>query len=1147
MAALAVGGIMASKAVATYNRKNFLLDQRLMQERQFQEQEMRVEQFALYREDVRSLVELTVGKMDVYLIACALLIDKTTVLFAKQAEVLPSGSAMWAIALNSLTLCCGIFYLLLSLWMAMYASISAQSFGARLLTQFVRLPYATKGQIDSANARAAEFEATGVKEILRIPFTGRPDSATRGVGAVKEGTTSSPSGGTTDLWRDAASAANRGPRGDAGGPIAIGPPTALSPPAGDASTGGEGDPSSRESPVAVVEDITLQDIMPTAMLDHIRLYRRVQLNWQAYDAYARVSLFVGANSLLASCLYWCLGQLLKAWSTALPSIGCAAIFASIQLSLISLDLRLSRRSFYGVAVVLISAPMLATVGLVLQRHWETKVRNDDLHHESFHHVAISVLVIFCHGMHAVLFSLVLKGSWPDPAVGEDARLPAKFRSALFLDVFGWLLNPDGPGTQSSEEDHVEECSDFEEEEELNSEFDTSSFSRRRQESAASSASGTSTVQRSPIFSNVTAGMGAEVHLSASLPAPSPGTSSDDGRRSPPLRQTMPPAIGFSDDLRAEAHRLLHPDGTASPIHRSRTSSHIGTPPVHSLVRRPSPMVSVQQAQQAARMTPPVGSTHSSPRSTPLGSRLTVPSASRELTNSPQLGGGLTRIPSPRSTRLEGLTRTPSPRSTRLEVPVGSGVSRLSNTTPSTGTVRFGGHEAASAEEMERVNAPTREGATNFSGTRAPKRISERTQVPGETPWQAFLQGTVVIIFVWIVSTMWCVWHSVYDSWLPQGVKREHHPEHFLRERPQFGIAGVCAPGRLPPQARLVHTSLVELLGEEQLGVAQPVENAVPGPGGAWSNVLGDDEVSRETVQTSRSLRTLLRTRGVVARDGGCNLRQPVAGMSLACRQSGDLSSGQCFLAVLRRGGRALSLCRVEASGRVAGGSGDLRLVPTTTLRLVSGAPSLRYVALGWRSGTSGKSFDLGGGGGNTGRGSGAWPFVGAAAARRGDGRGGVINDDLRALRVFGRGITGDLLAFRIGATASRQDRALLFPESELEPPLRGFKSAQAEADRYGAEEQSERLLVVGDVLLSLQTQWDSPCGAATGMGNCPSFATAVANGNGGEVLGAPVLRTWHLGSGHREQYLAASDEPMEALRALCDAEGDHGTQTRFEF
>eukprot|EP00927_Polykrikos_kofoidii_P067454 TRINITY_DN6294_c0_g1_i5.p1 TRINITY_DN6294_c0_g1~~TRINITY_DN6294_c0_g1_i5.p1 ORF type:complete len:1129 (+),score=191.96 TRINITY_DN6294_c0_g1_i5:67-3453(+) len=1128
MAALAVGGIMASKAVATYNRKNFLLDQRLMQERQFQEQEMRVEQFALYREDVRSLVELTVGKMDVYLIACALLIDKTTVLFAKQAEVLPSGSAMWAIALNSLTLCCGIFYLLLSLWMAMYASISAQSFGARLLTQFVRLPYATKGQIDSANARAAEFEATGVKEILRIPFTGRPDSATRGVGAVKEGTTSSPSGGTTDLWRDAASAANRGPRGDAGGPIAIGPPTALSPPAGDASTGGEGDPSSRESPVAVVEDITLQDIMPTAMLDHIRLYRRVQLNWQAYDAYARVSLFVGANSLLASCLYWCLGQLLKAWSTALPSIGCAAIFASIQLSLISLDLRLSRRSFYGVAVVLISAPMLATGGLVLQRHWETQVRDGTLEHESFHHVAISVIVIFCHGMHAVLFSLVLKGSWPDPAVGEDARLPAKFRSALFLDVFGWLLNPDGPGTQSSEEDHVnhaEECgSDFEEEEELNSDHDTSSYtSRRRQESAGSSVAGTTT---SPAIA--VAGAAAEVPVGSSLPAsPSPRTSSDDGRRSPPLRQTMPPAIGFSDDLRAEAHRLLHPDGAASPSHLgSKTSSHAGTPPVNSLVRRPSPMAS---AQQAARLAPPVGSAQSSsPRSPPRGSRLDVPFASREQPHSPQLGGGLTRIPSPRTNRLE--------------VPTGSAGSRPSRSSSPTGT-RFGGHEAASAEEMERVNAPTREGATNFSGTRAPKRISERTQVPGETPWQAFLQGTVVIIFVWIVSTLWCVWISVYHSWLPQGVKREHHPEHFLRERPQFGIAGVCAPGRLPPQARLVHTSLVELLGEKQLGVAQPVENTVPGPGGGWRNILGDDEA----VQTSRSLRTLLRTRGVVARDGGCNLRQPVAGLSLACRPSGDLSSGQCFLAVLRRGGRALSLCRVEASGRVAGGSGDLRLVPTTTLRLVSGAPSLRYVALGWRRGTGGKSFDIGGGWDYDGGGSGAWPFVGAAAARRGDGRGGAINDVLRALRVFGRGITVDLLAFRIGAAASQQDRALLFPESELEPPVRGFKSAQAAADRYGAAEESERLLVVGDMLLSLQTQWDSPCGVANGVGNCPSFATAVSDGNGGQVLGAPVLRTWHLGSGQRERYLATSDEPMEALRALCDAEGDHGTQTRSEF
>merc|ERR1719356_2147246 len=65
--------------------------------------------------------------------------------------------------------------------------------------------------------------------------------------------------------------------------------------------------------------------VPSALLEHIRLYRRVQLNWQAFDAYARVSLFVGANSLLYSCLYWSLGELIQTQRATVPTIGIAIV------------------------------------------------------------------------------------------------------------------------------------------------------------------------------------------------------------------------------------------------------------------------------------------------------------------------------------------------------------------------------------------------------------------------------------------------------------------------------------------------------------------------------------------------------------------------------------------------------------------------------------------------------------------------------------------------------------------------------------------------------------------------------------------------------------------------------------------------------
>ena len=103
--------------------------------------------------DVRDLVELTVAKMDLYLIAAALLIDRLMMMVCKQHEALPTGSPAWAVALNALSLTAGVFYLVLALWLAMYASISAQSFGARLLTQFVRLPVPSLDQMTTAIPR----------------------------------------------------------------------------------------------------------------------------------------------------------------------------------------------------------------------------------------------------------------------------------------------------------------------------------------------------------------------------------------------------------------------------------------------------------------------------------------------------------------------------------------------------------------------------------------------------------------------------------------------------------------------------------------------------------------------------------------------------------------------------------------------------------------------------------------------------------------------------------------------------------------------------------------------------------------------------------------------------------------------------------
>lgn len=385
---------------------------------------MRIEQFRLYREDVRDLVELTVGKMDLYLVAAALLIDRTMVMICKQNEAFPRWSPEWAVTLNALALASGVFYLLLALWLAMYASISAQSFGTRLLTQFVRLPYATRQQLELAAARGTDYERRNVGQLLRVPMLQQLSAGAAAPGAATAGS----AGGAATVGGAAAI-------GVAAATPATGASGSAAAPAEPGAAGPEGEPAAQRLRGS-------WDLLPSAMLEHIRLYRRVQLNWQAYDAYARVSLFAGASSLLYCCLYWSLGQLLQNAKAPVSALGVAFIFATVQIMLTRLDLGLLRPHTFFIPLLLGATPVTTTCGMVLYQ--------DLMEHDGPPEVWKQRLMGFCavlaHLLHATVVALLLKASWPDPVGDDEALLPGKFRSTLYLDVFGWLLNPGVPGT-----------------------------------------------------------------------------------------------------------------------------------------------------------------------------------------------------------------------------------------------------------------------------------------------------------------------------------------------------------------------------------------------------------------------------------------------------------------------------------------------------------------------------------------------------------------------------------------------------------------------------------------------------------------------------------------------------------------------------
>jgi hypothetical protein len=162
-----VGLFGAVKGLFEYNRENFLFDRTQNQLRVYQIQKMRVAQVKQFRDDLRQLFDLTISKMDMYLLFDILLLLFEGGLFYDGR--LPHGTPAWLFWLWAMSLGSAMFFLCLSIFFAIHASIAAQTFQVRVLTQWLRLPIPSAEDIHAAAGTATEFEQTRAKDMLRVP------------------------------------------------------------------------------------------------------------------------------------------------------------------------------------------------------------------------------------------------------------------------------------------------------------------------------------------------------------------------------------------------------------------------------------------------------------------------------------------------------------------------------------------------------------------------------------------------------------------------------------------------------------------------------------------------------------------------------------------------------------------------------------------------------------------------------------------------------------------------------------------------------------------------------------------------------------------------------------------------------------------
>lgn len=362
-----------------YNRENFMFDKEQVQKREFQSQKLRIKQFTLYREDIRDMMELTCGKMDCYLIVNTLQLMFVIILFTEGRPFLEGPeelSPTWLMFLYGLNGAGAFTFLILSIWLSIHASVAAHSFGVRMLTQFVRLPVPNRKQLDlTGRFSGKDYEASGAETMFRIP-----------------------------LWRQQMQRFNS----------AMGDLTMK-------------DSELKRLSVEMDEAGAEDSSTPVGLLKHVRLYRQLQANWQAYDAYARVSMSLGTNQLILHTAYYVLELMAFEKHGLEVAFAIVIVMGTAAWLVARLDMYVSRASLSCILAVNTLAPLLTAICLLfvkLESLQESKV------------TAERVLIPIVFFLHMVWILMVVRFAMPEQY--EEISLPVKFRSVLYLDVFGWL-------------------------------------------------------------------------------------------------------------------------------------------------------------------------------------------------------------------------------------------------------------------------------------------------------------------------------------------------------------------------------------------------------------------------------------------------------------------------------------------------------------------------------------------------------------------------------------------------------------------------------------------------------------------------------------------------------------------------------------
>ena len=390
----------------SYNRENWQWDWQVKQAGEFQKQNLSVQRYELFREDIRDLAALTVNKMDSYLIVNTLKLGFIVAIFLNYDVKDPAQPAGYMVRqvtlLFSVSFLTSFLFLLISVWMAMNASIIAQSLTTKMLLQTARIPFVSDDDILTSVPEAKEYE-TRLDDAFRLPLDSVLDKKPK-----------------TQFGHEHNGPEVAGAHGSRSSPVPWAPavdPTTEPPANNLAATLPEGvSQSGRQSSASGTSDEL--DANP-----HLKFYSLLMRNWQTFDLYSKVCMSIGTSSMLSGIAYYATyfsrsneeGEVLDPYASGWFTFAFMSVLAWWS---VTIDVVLTRTEHLVWAAVSLCGPAMAAVSIASN-------------------LRVLMPLVF-----------LLQACWVWLLCGSSLALrhglPRRWRASLFIDI----LNPYAPSSSS---------------------------------------------------------------------------------------------------------------------------------------------------------------------------------------------------------------------------------------------------------------------------------------------------------------------------------------------------------------------------------------------------------------------------------------------------------------------------------------------------------------------------------------------------------------------------------------------------------------------------------------------------------------------------------------------------------------------------